>query len=68
MKTSAKQSAYLKKLIVEARVQGKELSEPEALALLNDAFFAGIFSHSEMPVDLPDEKAQAIICEWIGDA
>jgi hypothetical protein len=47
-----KQDACIKKIIDKAAMHGKPITENEAIALLNDAFFNGVFSPFVPPPDI----------------
>lgn len=53
------------KLMKLAHAIGEEMSESEALALVNDAFFAEAFSHSAPTPDVSEDDLRKILGDWL---
>jgi hypothetical protein len=62
-----KQDACIKKIIDKAAMHGKPITENEAIALLNDAFFNGVFSPFVPPPDIEDKMIDSIVEGWLGE-
>ena len=53
------------KLMKMAQDIGEEMSESEALALVNDAFFAEAFSHSAPTPAVSQDDLRKILGDWL---
>jgi hypothetical protein len=61
-----KQAACIRKIIDKAAMHEKHITENEAIALINDAYFNGVFSHLVPPPDIEDKTIDSIVEEWLG--